>query len=133
VRAGRRTARLLRRRGRGGPPLLAVPAGALWARAHPALVPAWDLRMSYAELVATSNFSFLRAGSHPEELVAAAAALGLGGVGLCDRNSFAGAVRGHVAARDLAASHPDFRYVVGVRLAFADGTPDIIAYPSDRA
>ena len=86
----------------------------------------------YAELMATSNFSFLRSGSHPEELVAAAIALGLSGIGIADRNSFAGVVRGYVAHRDLKDQHPDFRYVVGVRLCFADGTPDIVAYPSDR-
>ena len=31
----------------------------------------------YVELVSTSNFSFLRGGSHPEELAIASAALGL--------------------------------------------------------
>ncbi|MBN9308107.1 PHP domain-containing protein, partial [Devosia sp.] len=87
---------------------------------------------AYAELMATSNFSFLRSGSHPEELVSAAIALGLKGIGIADRNSFAGVVRGYVAHRDLKEKAPDFRYVVGVRLCFADGTPDIIAYPSDR-
>jgi error-prone DNA polymerase len=87
---------------------------------------------AYAELMATSNFSFLRSGSHPEELVSAAMALGLGGIGIADRNSFAGVVRGYVAHRDLREQHPGFRYVVGVRLAFADGAPDILAYPSDR-
>ena len=95
--------------------------------APPAPAPA------YAELMATTNFSFLRAGSHPEELVARAAALGLSGLGLCDRNSFAGVVRAHVALRELKEAYPDFRYVVGARLVFADGTPDIVAYPSDRA
>ena len=89
-------------------------------------------RPSYAELMVTSNFSFLRSGSHPEELVSAAIALGLDGVGICDRNSFAGVVRGYVAHRDLKHKAPDFRYVVGVRLCFADDTPDIVAYPSDR-
>jgi len=86
----------------------------------------------YAELMVTSNFSFLRSGSHPEELVSAAMALGLNGIGIADRNSFAGVVRGYVAHRDLKAQHPGFRYVVGVRLVFADGAPDVIAYPSDR-
>jgi len=89
-------------------------------------------RPSYAELMVTSNFSFLRSGSHPEELVSAAIELGMSGVGICDRNSFAGVVRGYVAHRDLKHKAPDFRYVVGVRLCFADDTPDIIAYPSDR-
>ncbi len=86
----------------------------------------------YAELVTTTNFSFLRGGSHPEELVAQAMALGMTGLGVCDRNSFAGVVRGYVTARDNKAISPDFRYLVGVRLVFADHTPDIIAYPSDR-
>ncbi|MHA6689175.1 error-prone DNA polymerase [Devosia sp. A449] len=86
----------------------------------------------YAELVSTTNFSFLRSGSHPEELVAAAMALGLSAFGVTDRNSFAGVVRGYVTARDNKEIRPDFRYLVGVRLCFADGTPDIIAYPSSR-
>jgi error-prone DNA polymerase len=86
----------------------------------------------YAELISTSNFSFLRSGSHPEELVSAAMQLGLKALALTDRNSFSGIVRGYVAARDLHEAYPDFRYIVGVRLCFADGTPDIIAYPTNR-
>jgi len=87
----------------------------------------------YIELVSTSNFSFLRGGSHPEELVAAAAMLKLEGLGLCDRNSFAGVVRAYVALRDMDGPKPvGFRYLVGTRLCFADGTPDIVAYPSTR-
>ena len=87
---------------------------------------------AYAELITTSNFSFLRSGSHPEELVAAAMHLGMTALGLCDRNSFAGVVRGHVTARDNREISLDFRYLVGVRLCFSDGTPDIVAYPTDR-
>ena len=101
------------------------PAGAPVRQPRPA-PPA------FAELVSTSNFSFLRSGSHPEELVAASAHLGLSGFGLTDRNSFAGVVRGYVTARDLKDTYPRFRYLVGVRLCFADGTPDIIAYPTNR-
>ena len=89
--------------------------------------------MAYAELASISNFSFLQGASHPGELVYQAAALGLSGLGLADRNSFAGVVRGHVATRDVAKEHPDFRYVVGVRLIFSDSTPEVIAYPTDRA
>jgi error-prone DNA polymerase len=93
---------------------------------------------AYAELMVTSNFSFLRSGSHGEELLARAVALGLAGMGLCDRNSFAGVVKPYVALRELREDPEfrehtkDFRYVVGTRLVFADGTPDIIAYPTDR-
>jgi error-prone DNA polymerase len=87
---------------------------------------------AFAELMVTSNFSFLRSGSHPQEMVAAAIALGMSGIGIADRNSFAGVVRGYTAWRDMQAEASDFRYVVGVRLVFADITPHIIAYPSDR-
>jgi error-prone DNA polymerase len=96
------------------------------------LPPVVLARPYYAELVTTTNFSFLRGGSHPEELVAHAMAMGMTALGVCDRNSFAGVVRGYVTARDNQARSPDFRYLVGVRLCFADGTPDIIAYPTDR-
>jgi DNA-directed DNA polymerase III PolC len=87
----------------------------------------------YVELISTSNFSFLRGGSHPEELALTAAGLGLGGCGLTDRNSFAGVVRAYVALRDGEVRPPGFRGLVGTRLCFSDKTPDIVAYPTDRA
>ena len=86
--------------------------------------------MRYLEFAVTSNFSFLRGASHPEELMVQAQAIGLAGIGLCDRNSVAGVVRAHLAKREqnlLLAYHP------GTRLVFADGTPDILAFPRDRA
>ena len=58
-----------------------------------------------------------------------AAHIGLAGIGLCDRNSVAGVVRAHLIKREKQlplAYHP------GARLVFADGTPDILAYPRDR-
>jgi error-prone DNA polymerase len=87
----------------------------------------------FAELAATTNFSFLRGASHPEELVAEAARLGLAGLGIADRNSLAGVVRAHVFARENKGSIGALRVVVGARLVFTDGTPDILAYPRDRA
>jgi error-prone DNA polymerase len=83
----------------------------------------------YLEFAVASNFSFLRGASHAEELVLQAAHIGLDGIGLCDRNSVAGVVRGHLIKRErqlALAYHP------GARLVFADGTPDILAYPRDR-
>ncbi len=62
-------------------------------RARPAVTP-------YAELTVTSNFSFLRGASHPEELVLRAAALGHRAAAIADRNSLAGVVRAHVAAKE---------------------------------
>jgi error-prone DNA polymerase len=83
----------------------------------------------YFEFAAASNFSFLRGASHAEELMLQAAHIGLNGLGLCDRNSVAGVVRAHLIKREqqlALAYHP------GARLVFADGTPDILAYPRDR-
>ena len=87
----------------------------------------------FAELGVTTNFSFLRGASHPEELVGMASGFGLAGLGIADRNSLAGVVRAHVFARDkLNKEGNPIRVVVGARLVFADGTPDILAYPTDR-
>src|SRR5271154_3764603 len=87
----------------------------------------------FAELGTTTNFSFLRGASHPEELVARAAALGLTGIGIADRNTLAGVVRAHVYARENRAQIGSLRVVTGARLAFIDGAPDMLAYPMDRA
>jgi error-prone DNA polymerase len=81
----------------------------------------------FAELCVTTNFSFLRGASHPEELAAHAKALGLAGLGVADRNSLAGIVRAHAAAKEAGV-----RLAVGARLVFRDGTPDIFVYPTDR-
>ena len=90
--------------------------------------------MSFAELCVTTNFSFLRSGSHPEEMVQQAAALGLAGIGIADRNTLAGVVRAHVKARALKEDEGvDIRVIVGSRLVFRDGTPDLVVYPKDRA
>ncbi|MAM37092.1 MAG: error-prone DNA polymerase [Erythrobacter sp.] len=56
----------------------------------------------YAELCVTSNFSFLRGASHPEELVTRAAELGLAAIAITDRNSVAGVVRAFSALKELA-------------------------------
>ena len=53
----------------------------------------------YAELQVTTNFSFLRGASHPAEMAVAAAALGLEAIAVTDRNSLAGVVRAHAAAK----------------------------------
>jgi error-prone DNA polymerase len=78
-------------------------------------------------LGARSNFSLLEGASHPAKLVAQAQALGHAGIGLCDRNSLAGVVRGHVAAKALGLP-----YVVGTRLQLEDGA-EYLAWPTDRA
>lgn len=113
----------------------------------------------FAELVAATNFSFLRGASHAEEMVTRAIALGLAGLGIADRNTVAGVVRAWSARKRIiadaqaamlrdkqaregpaaeltdaekAACVPPTRLLTGARLVFTDGTPDIIAYPATR-
>ena len=106
----------------------------------------------FAELVAATNFSFLRGASHPGEMVLTALLLGQNGLGVADRNSVAGVVRAYAALKELRERLRDppanddaallaqldrerveaFKLVVGARLVFADATPDIVAYPQNR-
>jgi len=82
--------------------------------------------VAYAELQVASNFSFLRGASRPEDLVATAALLGHKAIGIADRNTLAGVVRAHVAAKTVG-----LRLLVGARLDFEDG-PSFLCYPTDR-
>ncbi|MCU0819701.1 MAG: error-prone DNA polymerase [Beijerinckiaceae bacterium] len=127
----------------------------------------------FAELVSATNFSFLRGASPAEDLVLTSLLLGHEGLGIADRNTVAGVVRGWNALKELRAggalppirqregsgpgeirfepralSHEEaeaealrtlvqeraksFRLITGTRLAFADGTPDIVVYPENR-
>ena len=81
----------------------------------------------YAELDVTTNFTFLRGGSHPEELVATAKALGLDAIAVTDSNTLAGVVRGHLAAKEVG-----IKFIVGARLDLLDA-PSLLAFPRDRA
>jgi error-prone DNA polymerase len=80
----------------------------------------------YAELQVTSHFSFLRGASSCEELFATAATLGVEALAVTDRNSLAGIVRAHQAAKDTG-----IRLVVGCRLDLRDDL-SVLVYPTDR-
>lgn len=82
--------------------------------------------MRYSELQVTTNFSFLRGASHPEEMVEQAAALGYPAIAITDRNTFAGIVRAHVAAKKVG-----IKIIPGCRLDLLDG-PGLLALPTDR-
>src|SRR5207237_1161615 len=82
---------------------------------------------AYAELQVASTLSFRRGAAHPDELVVTAAALGHAAIAITDRNSFAGIVRAHHAAKTIG-----IRLVVGCRLDLRDGT-SLLAFPEDRA
>jgi error-prone DNA polymerase len=82
---------------------------------------------AYAELAVTTNFSFLRGASHPQEMVATADELKLAAIGIADRNSFAGVVRAYDEAKKRT-----IKLLVGTRLVTIDGF-EVLAYPIDRA
>ncbi len=83
--------------------------------------------MTYAELQVTTNFGFLRGASQPGELVTTAKALGMAAIGVAERNSLAGVVRAWAKGREIGQ-----RVLTGCRLDFADGTPGVLCYPTDR-
>ncbi|HAC23615.1 MAG TPA: error-prone DNA polymerase, partial [Cytophagales bacterium] len=79
----------------------------------------------YSELQTTSNFTFLRGASHPEELVQRAAELGYEAIAITDRNTLAGIVRAHAAAKKHG-----IRFIPACRVDVQDG-PSLLAYPTN--
>src|SRR5277367_4517165 len=75
----------------------------------------------YVELHCKTNFSFLEGASHPDELVAQAASLGYAGMAVTDRNSLAGAVRAHIAAKEVG-----IKLVIGAEITLADASPILL-------
>ncbi|WP_319797068.1 error-prone DNA polymerase [Nitrobacter sp.] len=86
---------------------------------------------AFAEIGIMTNFSFLYGGSHPQDYVHQASELRLPMIGVADRNTLAGVVRAYTELQNPKIHHKP-RLLVGSRLVFIDGTPDILVYPSDR-
>ncbi len=87
--------------------------------------------MDYAELQVTTNYSFLRSGSHPAELVEQAIELGHTAIGITDRNTLAGVVRAFAASRDEKDRKLDrIKLLVGSRIETRDGY-SLLAYPTN--
>jgi error-prone DNA polymerase len=84
-------------------------------------------KMSYTELQVTTNFSFLRGASHPEEYIEQASIYGYKEIGITDRNTLAAIVRAYAAAKKK-----DMRVIIGCRLDLLDG-PGLLVYPTDKA
>jgi error-prone DNA polymerase len=83
--------------------------------------------IAYAELHAKTNFSFLEGASHPDELVRRAAELGYAALAITDRNSLAGVVRAHVAAKEVG-----LKLLIGAEITPEDAPPVVLLAP-DRA
>jgi error-prone DNA polymerase len=87
---------------------------------------------AYAEIGITTNFSFLRGGSHPQEYVHQASELRIPVIGIADRNTLAGVVRAYKELENPKVNYKP-KLLIGSRLVFIDDTPDILVYPRDRA
>ncbi len=81
----------------------------------------------YAELHCCTNFSFLEGASHPEELVVQAVELGCAALAITDRNSFAGVVRAHVAAKETG-----LKLLIGALITPVDASP-LLLWATNRA
>ena len=90
--------------------------------------PASARAPGYAELQVMTNFTFLEGGSHAEELVAAAKALGLSAIAVTDRNSLSGAARMHLAAEEAG-----LQLIVGARLDLEAEGHSLLCFPTNRA
>ena len=83
----------------------------------------------YAEIGITTNFSFLRGGSDPRAYVQQASELGIPAIGIADHNTLAGVVRAWKELENPEVTHKP-KLLIGTRLVFIDGTPDILVYPA---
>ncbi|MSR56262.1 MAG: error-prone DNA polymerase [Planctomycetaceae bacterium] len=81
----------------------------------------------YAELHCRTNFSFLEGASHPDELVQTAARLGCAALAITDRNTLAGVVRAHVAAKATG-----LKLLIGAEVTPLDAPP-VVLLATDRA
>lgn len=81
----------------------------------------------FAELDCLTHYSFLEGASRPGELVRQAKMLGIGAIGVADRNSLAGIVRAWDEGK-----REGLEVLTGARLKFTDGA-ELIVYPRDRA
>src|SRR5665213_1403080 len=86
---------------------------------------------AYAEIGITTNFSFLRGGSDPRAYVHQASTLRLPAIGIADHNSLTGVVRAYKELGNPELAHVP-KLLIGARIVFIDGTPDILMYPRDR-
>jgi error-prone DNA polymerase len=91
-----------------------------------------DAASHYAEIGITTNFSFLRGGSHPQDYVHQASRLRLPVIGVADHNTLAGIVRAYSELDNPEVEHKP-KLLIGARIVFTCGTPDILVYPRDRA
>jgi error-prone DNA polymerase len=74
-----------------------------------------------------TNFSFLEGASHPDELVQTAQSLGYQALAITDRNSLAGVVRAHTAAKAVG-----LKLLIGAEITPVDAPP-VILLATDRA
>src|SRR5204862_1679182 len=80
----------------------------------------------YVELHCKTNFSFLEGASHPDELVVRAKELGYAALAVTDRESLAGVVRAHTAAKEAG-----LKLIIGAEVHPVDAAP-VVLWATDR-
>ena len=85
----------------------------------------------FAELHCKTNYSFLTGGSHADELVARASELGYAALAITDENTLAGVVRAYSAVRELAATGPPIKLIIGAEIIPHDAPP-VLLWATDR-
>lgn len=82
----------------------------------------------YAELHCKTNFSFLEGASHADELVTRAQELDYAALAITDRQSLAGIVRAHTAAKEVGLP-----LIIGAELHPTDALPAVLWAPDRTA
>src|SRR5437762_13125882 len=82
-------------------------------------------RLLYAELHCKTNYSFLEGASHADELVATARGHGYAALAVTDRDSLAGVVRAHVAAKEQG-----LKLIVGAEIHPRDAPTVVLWRPT---
>ncbi|MEZ6062729.1 MAG: error-prone DNA polymerase [Planctomycetaceae bacterium] len=93
----------------------------------PSPTPSVPAGIPYAELHCRTNYSFLEGASHADELMTTAAALGNRALAVTDRNTLAGIVRAHVAAKAVK-----LKLLVGAEIVPEDSAA-MVLLATDRA
>ncbi|NRB70669.1 MAG: error-prone DNA polymerase, partial [Xanthomonadales bacterium] len=88
---------------------------------------------NYAELTCLSNFSFLQAASHPQELVRRAAKLGYQALALTDECSLAGIVRAYEEVKRCQQAGYGLRLICGSQFRLNDGSRLVLLAPTKDA
>jgi error-prone DNA polymerase len=89
------------------------------------------MSLPYAELICTTNFTFLEGASHPQELVARAAELGYNAIAITDECSMAGIVRAFEESQRCSERGQNIELIPGSSFRLENGSR-LVLLPEDH-